>query len=52
MEQQLQTDSETAQEQLNHLQSLLDDEKRFKEDANHDVLRIRGVSHLGLCPRW
>ncbi|CAB4000833.1 golgin subfamily A member 5-like [Paramuricea clavata] len=41
LEQQLQSESETAEEQTEHLQSLLDEEKRLKEEANHDVLKTR-----------
>jgi hypothetical protein len=43
LEQQLQSESETAEEQTEHLQSLLDEEKRLKEEANHDVLKTREV---------
>ena len=43
----MQSESETAQEQTEHLQSLLDEEKRLKEEANHDVLKTREVnSHV------
>ena len=43
LEQQLQSEGEIAQEQTEHLQSLLDEEKRLKEEANHDVLKTREV---------
>ena len=46
LEQQLQAESETAQEQTEHLQSLLDEEKRLKEEANHDVLKTREVCNI------
>lgn len=39
----MQSENETAQEQTDHLQSLLDDEKRLKDEANHDVLKTREV---------
>ena len=45
LEQQLQSEGEIAQEQTEHLQSLLDEEKRLKEEANHDVLKTREVYH-------
>jgi hypothetical protein len=46
LEQQLQSESETAEEQTEHLQSLLDEEKRLKEEANHDVLKTREVYNI------
>ena len=47
LEQQLQSESETAQEETDHLQSLLDEEKRLKEEACHDVLKTREVRNAG-----
>ena len=54
----MQSESETAQEQTEHLQSLLDEEKRLKEEANQDVLKTREVQYAcwsfasAICSCW
>ena len=46
----MQLESETAQEQHDHFQALLEEERRMKDEANHDVLKIREVNHLSGPP--